>query len=143
MRSLVAGLLPLFALTLAACGDTIVNLPTQPSTAVTTTTGTTPAVVKSTIEFRVVGNPTSVRVRFSSPSEGLTQVVTTLPYSITFTTTADTLFLSLEATPIAYSVLTDYPFLSTQIVANGTLFREDTSNEFLLRTITVSGTWRR
>jgi hypothetical protein len=142
MRSLVAGLLPLLALTLAACGDTIVNLPTQPSNQATTT-GTTPAVVKSTIEFRVVGNPTSVRVRFSSPSEGLTQVVTTLPYSITFTTTADTLFLSLEATPIAYSFLTDYPFLSAQIVANGTLFREDTSNEFLLRTIAVSGTWRR
>lgn len=138
MRSLRAVLLPLLALTLAACGDTIVNLPTQPSNQTTT-----PAVVKSTIEFRVVGNPTSVRVRFSSPGEGLTQLVTTLPYSVTFTTTADSLFLSLEATPISYSFITDYPFLSTQIVVNGTVFREATSNEFLLHTLTVTGTWRR
>jgi hypothetical protein len=141
MRSLVGGLLTLVAVTLAACGDTIVNIPTQPSNQ--TTTPTTPAVVKSTVEFRVVGNPTSVRVRFSSPSEGLAQFTTTLPYSISFTTTADNLFLSLEATPISYSALTDYPFLSVQIVVNGSLFREATSNEFFLKTLSVNGTWRR
>ena len=140
MRSLFAGLLALVVLTLpAACGDTIVNVPTQPSNQTTTT----PAVVKSTVEFRVVGNPLSVRVRFSSPAEGLSQFTTTLPYSISFTTTADNLFLSLEATPISYSALTDYPFLSVQIVVNGSLFREATSNEFFLKTLSVNGTWRR
>jgi hypothetical protein len=139
MRSL---LLPLFAalvLTIG-CGDTIVNVPTTPSQ---TAPPAVPTVVSSRIEFRVTGNPTSVRVRFSSPAEGLAQIVTTLPYSITFNTTADNLFLSLEATPIAYSALVNYPFLSVQIVTNGTLFREATSNEFFLYTLAVNGTWRR
>ncbi len=139
MRSLLLALLAGLSLTVAACGDTIVNLPTTPSQ----TTPTTPAVVKSTIEFRVTGNATSVRIRYSSPTDGLAQVVTTLPYFTSFTTTSDSLFLSIEATPISYSAITNYPFLSIQILVNGTLFREATSTDFLLYTISTQGNWRR
>jgi hypothetical protein len=134
MRSISVAFL---ALMIAGCDREItINLPTEP-------TPTTPAVVRSTIEFRVIGNPTSVRVRYSTPTDGLTQVVTTLPYSTAFTTVVDSMFLSLEVTPIAYSLITNYPFLSIQIVANGALFREATSNEFILNTLQVNGTWRR
>lgn len=138
MRSISVAFL---ALLIAGCGDTIVNLPTTPTP--TNQIPTTPAVVRSTIEFRVTGNATSVRVRYSTPSDGLAQVVTTLPYSTAFTTVVDSLFLSLEVTPIAYSLITNYPFLSIQIIANGALFREATSNEFILNPLSVNGTWRR
>jgi hypothetical protein len=134
MRSISVALL---ALMIAGCDREItINLPTEPKPA-------TPTVVRSTIEFRVIGNPTSVRVRYSTPTDGLTQVVTTLPYSTAFTTVVDSLFLSLEVTPIAYSLITNYPFLSIQIIANGSLFREATSNEFILNPLQVNGTWRR
>jgi len=36
-----------------------------------------------------------------------------------------------------------FPFLSIQIVTGGTTFREATSNELVLNTLQVSGTWRR
>lgn len=141
MTPIRTAILVSIALTCAACGDTIVNIPTQPSQV--QQTPTTPPVVKSTVEFRVTGNPTSVRVRFSAPSDGISQVVTTLPYTTSFSTTADTLFLSLDATPIAYSFATDFPFLSIRILVNGAVFREATSNEFLLHTLAIDGTWRR
>jgi hypothetical protein len=133
-RSLLVALL-----LVAGCGDTIVNNlpPTAP------TTEKAPAVIKTTIEFRVVGNPSSTRVRYSSPVDGLTQVVTSLPYFNSFTTEAASMFLSLEATPVAYPALVTFPFLSIQIVTGGTTFREATSNELVLNTLQVSGTWRR
>jgi len=137
MPTLRASLLVAIAAVALACGDTIVNVPTAPDR----TSTQQPAIVNTTIEFRVLGNPSSVRVRYSAPADGLTQVVTTLPYSSRFTTTATNLFLSLEATPISYSVLAN-PFLGVQIVVGGSLFREATSNEFLLNTLSVSGTWR-
>lgn len=128
----------LAALLVSACGDTIVNVPTQPSAVVTPT----PTVVTTRIGFRVSGNASSVRIRYSTERDGLVQTVSTLPYFTSFNTTADNLFLSLEVTPISYSVF-QFPFLSAQITADGNLFREATSNEFLLNTLTVSGTWRR
>lgn len=134
MRSVLAAFV---ALTLVGCDREItINLPTEP-------TKPAPTVVRSTIEFRVVGNPTSVRVRYATPVDGLVQVVTTLPYSNTFTTTVESMFLSLEATPLGYSALTLFPFCSIQIVVNGATFREATSNEFILNTLSVNGTWRR
>lgn len=120
------------------CGDTIVNVPTAPQTV----EPKKPDVVTTTIEFRALGNPSSVRVRYSSPADGLTQVVTTLPYSNRFTTTETSLFLSLDVTPLGYTVIAN-PFLGIQIVVGGTTFREATSSEFLLNPLSVSGTWRR
>lgn len=122
-----------------ACGDTIVNLPTQPGQ--TAPPVTTPAV-KNTIQFRVTGNATSARVRYSTPIDGLGQVVTSLPYFNSLTISGDSLFLSLEATPISYMGTVFYPFMSVQIVVNGTVFREATTQSFLLEPMSVSGQWR-
>jgi hypothetical protein len=132
MRSLP---LVLVALLVAGCGDTIVNVPTTP-------TPTTPAVVKHTIQFRVLGNATSARVRYSTPTDGLGQVVTSLPYFNTFTVSGDSLFLSLEATPISYGFAVLYPFLSVQIAVDNTVFREATTQDFLLQPLSTSGQWR-
>jgi hypothetical protein len=125
----------LVALAVAGCGDTIVNIPTTP-------TPTTPAVVKHTIQFRVLGNATSARVRYSTPTDGLGQVVTSLPYFNTFTVSGDSLFLSLEATPISYGFAVLYPFLSVQIAVDNTVFREATTQDFLLQPLSTSGQWR-
>ena len=130
-------LVVLVALLVAGCGDTIVNLPTTP-----TPSTTTPAVKTTTIQFRVIGNATSARVRYSTPLDGLGQVVTSLPYFNTVTTTGDSLFLSLEGSPISYGFGVLYPFLSVQIVVNGIVFREATSQDFLTAPLSVSGQWR-
>jgi hypothetical protein len=135
MRSL---LVVLVALLVAGCGDTIVNLPTNPTPA----PPTTPAVVKHTVQFRVQGNATSARVRYATPVDGLTQVVTSLPYFQTFTTTSDSLFLSLDAMPLSFAVSVSYPFMSVQIVVDNTVFREASSQDFLASPLAVSGQWR-
>ena len=128
----------ILVLLLGGCTD-IVYPPTSPDAVARNPT--TPKNVK--IEYRVSGNATSVRIRFSNNEDGLSQVVTTLPYTNTFSTESDSLFVSLDVTPISYSALTTFPFLSAQIFVDGKLFREATSNEFLLNTLAVSGTWRR
>jgi hypothetical protein len=125
------------ALTAIACGDTIVNLPTTP-----TPSTTTPVVVKHTIQFRAQGNASSVRIRYSTPVDGLGQVVTSLPYFQTFAITGDNVFLSLEATPISYGYGVLYPFLSIQIAVDNVVFREATSADFLLAPLATSGQWR-
>jgi hypothetical protein len=136
MRSLIVALV---ALTLAACGDTVINVPTAPRE----TTPTTPTPVpRTTIEFRVVGNASSARIRYSTPTDGLTQVVSSLPYFSSFSTTATSMFLSLEVTPLSYPLLSGNPFLAIQIVAGGVLFREATANDTTANTLSVSGTWR-
>lgn len=143
LRLLPAALaLSLAALT--ACGDNtqIVqptplpnpNTPGQPQPPV--------VVVPVKVEFRVTGNASQVRVRYSTAADGLVQVVTTLPYITTFTSTESSLFLSLEATPTSYP-FTPFPFLSAAIFVNGSLFREASSSDYLLATLTASGTWRR
>jgi len=107
--------------------------PTAPST----------PVVTSKIEYRVTGNANSVKIRFSNEQDGLVQLTTTLPFFSSFSTKEDSLFVSLEVTPVSYSTLVDFPFLSAQIYVNGNLFREATASTFLLATITVNGNWRR
>ena len=144
MRSLLVGI----CLTLTACtgllclgcGDTIVNVPTAPTP---TPTVTPAAILLNVIEFRVNGNPTLARVRFSDPVDGLTIVTTILPYSISIQTSQTTMFLSLEATPTAYPFSINIPFMQVQIFANGSLFREANSSDFSLNTIAVNGTWRK
>ena len=122
------------------CGDrtTIVNPPTSPSSpfGAPTSSSVTP------IEFRVTGTPASARVRYSTPADGDVQVVTALPYTAAFTTTADAVFLSLDATPIVLGSST-FPFFSVQIVVNHVVFREASSTDFLFTTLSVNGTWRR
>jgi hypothetical protein len=107
----------------------------------TPTPGTTPAF-RDRIEFRVLGNATSVRVKHTNTIDGLTQIVTALPYLANLDSTESSVFLSLDATPIAYPFTAAYPFLQVQIFVNGTLFRETSASDFFLTTISVSGTWR-
>jgi len=135
LRALVVALVAVALF--AGCGDTVINVPTPSAP----TAPSAPAP-RTTIEFRVVGNAAAVRVRYSTPIDGLTQVVTSLPYGNSFTTAATTMFLSLEATPISYPLLMGNPFLAIQIVVNGSLFREATANDTALNTLSVSGTWR-
>lgn len=121
----------------AACGDTIVNVPTTP-------TPVTPAPTKDRVEYHVIGNALGARVRYSSSVEGLNQTTTTLPFQAVITSSsADGAFLFLEATPSGYSALVQNPFVSVQIFVNGALFREAATTSVFNETITVSGTYRR
>jgi hypothetical protein len=136
-------LIGLLALALVGCSDTVINIPSSPS-GTTVPRGNDPVVrvTEKKVEMRVTGNALSARIRHSNPVDGLTQVITTLPYLVTTRTSSSDLFLSLEATPISYGTLNSYPYLSVQIFVDGMLFREATSNDFTASTIAVSGTWR-
>lgn len=122
---------------ISAC-DVIVNIPES----LVPAPDPIPTRVISRIEFRVTGNASSVRIRYSTQFDGLVQTVTSLPFFTSFNTNLDGMFLNLEVTPLNYSILTN-PFLSAQILVDGFLFREATSNEFILNTVTASGNWRR
>ena len=106
-------------------------------------TTTVPITQSSRIEFRVAGNATSARVRFTNAQDGTTILTTTLPYVTTITTTESSMFISLEATPISYPFSTTAPFMAVQIFVNGSLFREAIAEDYSYSTISVSGTWRR
>jgi len=123
------------------CRDTINVLP-APAPVPTPTPTATP-VPLNVIEFRVNGNPSLAKVRYSDPVDGLTLVTTILPYSISISTPQTTMFVSLDATPTSYPFSVNVPFMQVQIFANGSLFREANSSDFLLSTISVSGTWRK
>lgn len=119
------------------CGDTIIHneLPTTP-------TETAPKVVSTTIEFRVTGNLSLVRVRYSDTIDGIEQTVTGLPYFFSFSTTKDTMFVSLDVTPVTLNSIVENPFLTAKILINGELFREGSSTD-LLTSLVVNGQWRR
>ena len=133
MRTLLTVLV---ALTVAGCRDTII-IPIAPSP----TAAPTPTLTRTVFEFRATGNASSARIRYSTPADGLTQVVSSLPYANSFVATDTSLFLSLEVTPLAYSVISN-PFLSISIVAGGAVFRQATQNDLTANTLAVSGTWR-
>jgi hypothetical protein len=141
MKLIALAAAALVALSVAACGDTILNVPTSPSPNASATPNV-PVLGRHTIAFRVQGNPSAARVRFSTPIDGLVQVTTTLPYNATFQTNSDNMFLSLEGTPLSYPIAINNPFFSIQIIVDGYLFREATSAEFLLNTLSINGTWR-
>jgi hypothetical protein len=145
--SLTLALVVVGTLFAASCGDTVINPPTYPAPIAPTPTPQPaptppPAPRSNTIEFRVSGNASSARIRFSNPVDGLTQVITGLPYIVEATTTQTIIFLSLDVTPIAYPIGITAPFLSAQIVVNGSLFREATATDTALNTLSVNGTWR-
>ena len=121
------------------CGDT--NIYNDRGNASNPNAPSNPTTKKVTVELRVFGNAQSVRVRYSTPLDGLTQVVTTLPYFVTFQTDKTSLFLSLDVTPISFPTGTINPFLIGQIYVDGQFFREASSSDFL-STLSVVGTWR-
>ena len=99
--------------------------------------------IHDTIDFRVLGNATGARVRYSNSLDGLLQINTTLPFQISIDSIRDSIFLSLDATPLGFSGATFSPFIEVQIFVNGNLFREASSSSIFLDTISVSGTYRR
>ena len=130
-------LLVCFVALLAGCSSdddrgVVINNPVAP-----------PPVVINTIEFRVVGNASSVRIRHVNPVDGLSQVSTVLPFIVSLRTEQSAMFLSLEVLPLSYPPGLLFPFLSVQIFVNGVLFREGSSADLLMLPISVSGTWRR
>jgi hypothetical protein len=136
-------LAPVFVLLIglvSACERTIVVNPTNPSTNPTTPTEVAKPIK---VDYRVSGNAITARIRYSNPIDGLTQVITALPFSVSFSTTTDQIFLSIESTPLTYPSTVIYPFMSVQIFVNGVLFREASSADFVQNPISVNGTWRR
>lgn len=129
-----------------SCSDTNIIVPTSPTSVVTNPNNpgnpNNPIVTQNKIEFRVSGNATGARIRYSNSNDGIAQVTSVLPFVFNITTNQQSIFLSLEATPTGYSSFTISPFVAAQIFVNGLLFRETASSDFLFTTITVSGTWR-
>lgn len=141
MKSKVSLLLMIVALSLnGLCRDTInINNPSPTPTP----TPTVQPVVFNVIEYRVTSNASSVKINYSFPTDGLTVITSVPPYDISYSTLSNTVFVSLSATPVSYPFNILTPFTSVQIFANGNIFREATSSDFLLGTISVSGTWRK
>jgi hypothetical protein len=127
-------LLPLLLLLfVAGCDHNIdVILPADP----------TPVAVVNVFEYRVTGNAQQARIRYSNPIDGTNQITTALPFFTSFKTDRDSLFLSLDATPISFSFNVTQPFTSVQIFVNGVLFQQSSSTEFN-ETVSASGSWRR
>ena len=117
MRKLLL-LLFLFSL---SCTKVYNQLPTEPSDSAKTSG-------LDIIEYRVTGTATSVSIRYSNSSDGLTQVTTSLPYSVTIQSDKKVIFLSLDAQVLLFTSL--QPFMSAQIYVNGQLFREATATNF-------------
>ena len=135
MRRMLATLA--LGLFVTACGDTYVLPATAPAPA------PAPVVVVPTrIQFRVTGNATSVRVRFSDPVNGLTQTITGLPYFVETSTTLTTLFLSLDVTPLTFPTFTLGTFMDASIFVDGNLFREASSTDSQT-VLSASGSWRK
>ena len=132
----------LFALVLGLTACTRVILPAAPSVVEDKVVTPPPPVPSTPIAFRVSGTLASVRVRYSNELDGLTQVTTSLPFTVSFSTDKTTMFLSLDATPAVTGVIGTTPFLSVQIFVNNVLFREASSTD-LSQTVTASGIWRR
>ena len=112
--------------------DITVNVPTAPE----------PVITSNVFEFRVVSNAQQARIRYSNPVDGTNQVTTALPFTTSFRSDRDYMFLSLDATPTSFAFNVVHPFTSVQILVNGIVFRELLSTEFE-ETVSVSGTWRR
>lgn len=131
----------ILAVGIFACRD-IVNV-TNPSPTPTPTPTVIPTPQLNEIEYRVQSNATSVRISYSFPTDGLTLVTSVPPYDTVYSTSLNTVFVSLTATPVSFPFNILTPFTSVQIFANGSIFREATTSDFLLGTISVSGTWRK
>ena len=139
-------LVSILSIFLVACSDTNIIVPTSPTSVVTNPSNPNnpqnPISLSHKIEYRVTGNAIGSRVRYSNSNDGIAQVTTVLPFVFNITTNQQSIFLSLEATPTGYGILTTAPFMAAQIFVDGLLFRETASSDFFLSTITVSGTWR-
>ena len=146
MRQVLIALVLVALATGSACRETTYLLPPTPTsptqTPATPTTPTTTTSTTHTFDFRVNGNATAARIVYASPADGALQAVSALPFDNAILSTATSVFLSLEATPISFPTNVLYPFMSVQIVVDGISFREATLNTFGGYPLSVSGTWR-
>src|SRR6187551_968792 len=121
-------LVSILSIFLVACSDTNIIVPTSPTSVVTNPSNPNnpqnPISLSHKIEYRVTGNAIGSRVRYSNSNDGIAQVTTVLPFVFNITTNQQSIFLSLEATPTGYGILTTAPFMAAQIFVDGLLFRE-------------------
>lgn len=97
---------------------------------------------KNKIEFRVFGTQltqAAVTIRHTNSVDGMTNFTGLLPYVSTFESKEDSIFLYVEANATSLSNLAT---LQVQIFVDGKLFREGTSQGFLLYS-QAAGTFRR
>ena len=132
-------LITFLLLPISGCERNYFENPNSPSP-VSPTNPTTPSTA-TRIEFRVNGSSTTARIRYTNAVDGTSQVISSLPYVTTISTNESNMFLTLEATAVAYNFV-PYPFMSVQIFVNGVLFREAVSDN-LLNPLSVAGTWRK
>lgn len=128
-------LMGVFLLGTAGCGDTIVQVPTAP-------TPSSPVVSTTRVEFRVIGTHRGVTVRYVTAQDGTVQVTTDLPWIAAFSTTAESMFLSLDVATSGFLTGVQTPFITAQILVNGNVVRETTSNLYVT-TLTLNYTFRR
>ena len=138
---------PRYVAALAAAALTVIACNRQVNVASTAPSGLTgqPAAgsTRTAIHFRVQGSVINARVRYSTPADGLAQTITSVPFDTGFTTSADSVFLSLDATPILFDGSVTFPFFLIQILVDDQVFREAAASNGLIQTLSVSGTWRR
>ena len=87
------------------------------------TSAPTPVVpTQHTIEFRVLGTVPLADITFGSAQDGTTSTQTAVPWTSSFRTTRETLFVYLKASSSFSGTIT------AQIFVDGQLFREATNN---------------
>ena len=89
-------------------------------------------------EFRVTGDMRRVMITISSTTEGITKVITDLPWFTTIRSTRESMFLSISAE--AEQDVGNLGTIVVQIFVNGLLFREASASGFD-PAAAVSGSW--
>lgn len=102
---------------------------------------TGPSARTDQLEFRVIGNIPSARIRASDSINGLTQTTTGLPWYYSTASTRSNVFLSLDAVALEPAAA-GTGILQVQIVVNGEIFREASAVGYA-PIVSVSGTFRR
>ena len=88
-----------------------------------------------TVEYRVIGTARRANIIYSSTIHGSTELTTGLPWFASFRTNSDRVFVSLFAKAEGSGVL------RIQILVDGVLFREASTDGFYGTEVEVSGTF--
>jgi len=100
------------------------------------TTPIPPVVPRTyTVEYRVIGTARRARIIYASTIHGTTELTTGLPWFASFRTNNDRIFVSL------YAKAEEIGTVRTQILVDGVLFREASTDGFFGTEIEVSGTF--
>ena len=88
-----------------------------------------------TVEYRVIGTTHRAKIVYASTIHGTTELVTGLPWFASFRTNNDRVFVSL------YARAEDIGTVRVQILVDGVLFREASTDGFFGTEVEVSGTF--